>query len=407
MNYEEILKKLMDDADVRKLMAYLKELDEETLNNQLELVQIPSPSLEEGERAKRFYELLAPLGLDSLSVDEAGNVIGVLKGSGKGPTLVLAAHMDTVFDRKTELKPRFENGRIYAPGIGDDTRGMVEVLAVAKAMTALGLRARGDIWFVGNVGEETMGDLKGSRTLFKNHGKEIGGFLSVDLGRIGQITATAVAGRKLRFIFRGNGGHALSNFGFPNANNALGRAIALIADIEVPQTPRTIFNVGIVKGGTSINAIPEEAEMLVDMRSIDGAILETLVEKVRAAVRKGLEQELARWNHPTETLTLTEELVSERPGGIQSREDPIVAAAVAADALFGAESVVGYASTDANIPISMGIPALALGRGGISYGAHTTEESYDPKDAYEGPQRLALLALALAGFGGVAEPILK
>ncbi|MCF0149796.1 MAG: peptidase dimerization domain-containing protein, partial [Firmicutes bacterium] len=203
------------------------------------------------------------------------------------------------------------------------------------------------------------------------------------------------------------GGHALGAFGIPNANNALGRAIAKIAEIQVPSQPKTVFNVGVVSGGVSVNAIPSESSMLIDMRSVDGAVLETLVAQVKAACQQALEEELARWNHPTETLTLTCEALSIRPGGSQSETDPIAQAAKAANDAIGFATKFGGGSTDANIPISLGVPGVAIGRGGTQHDGHAVTERFLPTDAYKGPQRAFLLALELVGFKDICQPVLQ
>lgn len=406
-DYAEIMSGLLARDEVKRILDYIETHDAETLAAQLELVEIRSPSNHEEKRAKRFFEMMSEAGLDKVYMDEVNNVIGILRGTGEGPTLILSGHMDTVFGPEVDCRPVIkEDGWIWAPGICDDTRGMAEVLTVAKAFCAEGIRTKGDVWFVGNVGEESLGDLRGTRQLFRDHGDEIGALVSIDGTTPGGVTITAVGGRKLKFTFKGRGGHALGAFGIPNCNNAMGRAIAKIADIEVPKSPKTIFNVGIVNGGVSVNAIPSESTMLVDMRSVGREELDALVAKVRAAVQEGLKEELARWNHPTETLTVEESLLSARPGGTQTPEDPIAAAAKAANDCFGMETHFGSASTDCNIPISLGIPAVALGRGGTQIDGHAVTERFHPEGAFKGPQRAALLVLALCGLEGCCEPIL-
>ncbi|MBQ1908245.1 MAG: M20/M25/M40 family metallo-hydrolase [Firmicutes bacterium] len=403
----KVIETLAAKDEVKKVLEHIHAHEKETLDEQLELVAIKSPSRHEEKRAARFFEMMSAAGLDEVRMDSVGNVIGVLKGTGNGPTVVISGHMDTVFSFDVDCTPTVkEDGWIWAPGICDDTRGMVEVLAIAKAMCACGVRAQGDIWFVGNVGEETMGDLYGIRNIFKEHASEISALVSIDGTTPGAVCRTATAGHKVKYMFRGRGGHALLSFGIPNSNNAMGRAIAKIAEIRVPDEPKTIFNVGVVSGGVSINAIPAESSMMIDMRSADGAILEDLRAKVEKAVEEGLQEELARWNHPTETLTLSKEVVSDRPGGGLPDDAPIVLAAAAANDWAGYETKLISGSTDANIPLSMGIPGIAVGRGGTQIDGHAVTERFNPKDAYKGPQRAFLLLLELAGLEGVSEPLL-
>lgn len=406
-HYQQILQDLLAKDEIQKVLTFIKDHEQDTLDKQLELVAIQSPSNHEEKRAKRFYEMMSEVGLDQVSMDEVHNVIGLWKGTGNGPTLILSGHMDTVFGFEVDCTPHIkEDGWIWAPGICDDTRGMVEVLTVAKAMAACGVRAKGDIWFVGNVGEESVGDLRGCRQLFKDHADEIDGLVSIDGTTPGGVCITAVAGQKLKFTYKGRGGHALGAFGIPNCNNAMGRAIAKIAEIQVPAEPKTIFNVGVVSGGVSVNAIPSESSMLIDMRSVDGNVLADLIAKVKKACQEGLEEELARWNHPTETLTLTCEALSIRPGGAQSEDAPIAQAAKAANDVLGFETRFSSGSTDANIPLSLGIPAAAIGRGGKQFDGHAVTERFLPTDAYKAPQRAFLLVLELLGFDGVCEPVL-
>ncbi|MCF0151459.1 MAG: M20/M25/M40 family metallo-hydrolase, partial [Firmicutes bacterium] len=206
--YAETLKALLAAADVQKVLEHIKSHEQETLNEQLELVAIQSPSNHEEQRSKRFFEMMSAIGLDEVRTDSVNNVIGLWKGTGNGPTLILSGHMDTVFGFEVDCTPRIkEDGWIWAPGICDDTRGMVEVLAVAKAMTACGVRGLGDIWFVGNVGEESVGDLRGTRQLFKDSGAQIDGLVSIDGTSPGGVCITAVGGQKLKFTYRGRGGH--------------------------------------------------------------------------------------------------------------------------------------------------------------------------------------------------------
>ena len=287
---------------------------------------------------------------------------------------------------------------IWAPGIGDDTRGMAEVYIIAKALCALEIRASRDILFVGDVGEESIGDLRGIRHLFSS-GRNIGCFLSIDVGKPESLVINAIASCTLRFTFAGVGGHALNDFGIPNVNNAMARAAARIAELKVPENPLTVFNIGVMRGGVSPNAIPSEAVMDVNLRSVDNAELERICSYTETAVRDAVKAENARWDHPDVKITVTEKSLTRRPGGIQSPELPLVQTAIAAYRAFGMEPVISKASsTDSNIPISLGIPAVTLGRGGRCYGTHALSEHYDPKDAFIGVQRNCLLLLAAAEY---------
>ena len=395
------ISRLLSRPQVRELMEYLKGQDEETLSVQKELCAVRSPSNQEEARAELFFSMMSGIGLDEVRMDEVHNVIGLLRGTGDSglPAAVLAAHMDTVFSADTDCTPvTKEDGMIWAPGIGDDTRGMAEVYIIAKALCALEIRASRDILFVGDVGEESLGDLRGIRHLFSS-GRNIGCFLSIDVGKPESLVINAIASCTLRFTFAGLGGHALNDFGIPNVNNAMARAAARIAELEVPEDPVTVFNIGVMRGGVSPNAIPSEAVMDVNLRSVDNAELERICSYTETAVRDAVKAENARWDHPDVKITVTEKSLTRRPGGIQSPELPLVQTAIAAYRAFGMEPVISKASsTDSNIPISLGIPAVTLGRGGRCYGTHALSEHYDPKDAFIGVQRNCLLLLAAAEY---------
>lgn len=402
------IEQLQSDVKIERAMQILEETHEAIVDLQMELCAIRSPSNMEENRAKRFYELMSQIGLDEVSMDEVNNVIGLLKGTGDGPTLVVAAHMDTVFGPEIDCTPiRKEDGFIWGPGICDDTRGMIEVYAIAKTMCETGIRAKGDILFVGNVGEESLGDLRGSKYLFATN-PNIDVFMSIDGPQLDFLVTNAIAGCKYRFTYTGRGGHALGAFGIPNVNNALGYAMAKIATMEVPKDPLSIFNIGVVQGGVSVNAIPSKSSMMVDLRSMSQDELDRMKEFVVSAAKEGLEKELARWNHLTETLELQIDILSQRPGGVQPVEAPVVQAAMAAYEAYGIEPKLQKgASTDSNIPISMGIPAVTVSRGGIQIDGHTVNERFQPDHAYVGTQRDLILALMLAGYEDIAEPVIK
>ena len=382
---EDYIQSLLSCAPVRAVMEYLKEKDAETLAVQKELI-----------------------GLDEVRMDEAGNLIGLLRGAGTKngtaarktlPAVVLAAHMDTVFSADTDCTPvTKEDGMVWAPGIGDDTRGMAEVYMIAKALCALGIRASRDILFVGDVGEESVGDLRGTRHLFTS-GLNIGAFLSIDGGKPESLVTNAIASCTYRFTFSGRGGHALSDFGVPNVNNAMARAAARIADMEVPEDPRTVFNIGVMRGGVSPNAIPSEAYMDVNLRSVDSGELDRICAYTETSVRDAVDAENAHWAYPDGKVTVEKTILTRRPGGVQSPDLPLVRTAVAAYRACGMEPQISKAaSTDSNIPISLGIPAVTLGRGGRCYGTHSVNEHFDPTDAYLGVQKNCLLLLAAAEY---------
>jgi tripeptide aminopeptidase len=390
---------------VKQGLGFLKSDDANTLAEQKALVVIAAPPFKEKARAESYRSRLAALGLKDVRIDAEGNAIGVRPGAGGGPTLVVAAHLDTVFPEGTDLTIKQKDGKLYAPGIGDDTRGLADLLSVVRAFNATAIRTVGDVYFVGNVGEEGLGDLRGVKALFRDN-KNIDGFISIDGADPDRITYLATGSHRYRVTFRGPGGHSFSAFGLPSAIHAMGRAIARIGDVKTPRQPKTTFTVGTVRGGTSVNAIAGDAEMEIDMRSDDNAPLLQLEAEIMTAIKTAVAEENARWG--SDKITVEIKLVGDRPAGIQSIDSPMVQAAFLATQAIGLKSkATGAGSTDSNLPISLGIPAVTLGRGGKGGANHSVDEWWDPADAYLGPQRQFLVILALVGIEGVAPPMLQ
>ena len=388
-------------AKVRAALDIIKADNAWTVQQQVELTQIPSPPFKESKRGAEFKKRLEALGLHDIRVDTAGNVIAMRKGTGTGPTVVIAGHLDTVFPEGTDVTVKHDGTKLRAPGIGDDDRGLAVVLAVVRAFEKAGVQTIGTVYFVGDVGEEGPGNLRGMRNLF---GKELKGkidyFISVDDTGLG-IASRAVGSYRYRVSYKGPGGHSYGAFGIPNPIHALGRAIAGISDIQVPANPKTTFNVGVIQGGTSVNSISGEASMEVDMRSEDAKSLAAVDVQVQRIIRDALNAENARWTGPRAAaakLSLVVDTIGIRPTGGQADSARIVQTAIAAGKALGFTSTTGASSTDANIPISLGIPAIRIGGGGNAEGAHSLGEWYDDgPSGYVGPQWAALLVAALAG----------
>lgn len=396
------MKKITDLTSIQKALEFLQEDDENTLQEQLELCKIPAPSHQEEEKAECVRKKMQAIGLDEVHMDAVGNVFGTIKGCGEGPKVLLAAHTDTVFPMKTELTIRKESGSYCCPGINDDTRGVAELLSIARAMLKCGIRGEGDIVFCANVCEEGLGDLKGIKYIFENS-HDYDGFVSIDNPVTGGIVYTATGSRRFRVTYRGTGGHSFADFGRPSPIHALGRAMSRIAEFQVPLQPKTTFNIGVIEGGTSVNTIAEKASMLIDIRSDSPDELERLTDEMEKAVRQAEIEENKR--APKEKGIQAEvELVGNRPAGTQSEQSRIVRAAwVAAEYLGIVPELRDESSTDANIPISMGIPAIAVGRGGEEGGVHTVHEWFKPMEAYLGPQKNMLLVLLLSGIEGILD----
>lgn len=375
-----------------------------TIDDQKRITAIAAPPFEEAVRADYYRQRLEALGLKDVKTDAEGNVFGVFPGSGTGPRLFVAAHLDTVFPAGTDLTVSERDGRLYAPGIGDDARGLAAILSVVRALKAAGIRTVGDIIFGGTVGEEGLGDLRGVKAFFREH-KDVDGFITVDGTRVSLITYLATGSLRYEMTFKGPGGHSFNAFGAPSATHALGRAIAKIADMKTPAEPKTTFTVGTVAGGTSVNSIAAEASMLVDLRSNRQQELQALAKTVLALCEEAAAEENARWGR--DGIKLIPRLVGDRPAGQQDPQAPIVQAAWAATLALGEKTELSAASsTDANLPISLGIPALRLGGGGEEGANHSPGEWFDPTDAHRGPQKVFLTLLGLVGVAGVSQPLL-
>jgi acetylornithine deacetylase/succinyl-diaminopimelate desuccinylase-like protein len=395
-------------AKVRAALDFLKSDNAWTVQQQVELTAIPSPPFKESKRGVEFKKRLEALGLKNIRVDTAGNVIAERPGVGGGPTVVIAGHLDTVFPEGTDVTVKHDGTKLRAPGIGDDDRGLAVVLAVVRAFEKAGVQTLGTIYFVGDVGEEGPGNLRGMRNLF---GKELKGkvdyFISVDDTGLG-IASRAVGSHRYRISYKGPGGHSYGAFGIPNPIHALGRAIAGISDIQVPANPKTTFNVGVIQGGTSVNSIAGEASMEVDMRSEDTKSLADVDAKVQRIIHEALNAENARWPGPRAAaakISLVVDTMGIRPTGGQADSARIVQTALAAGKALGFTSSTTASSTDANIPISLGIPAIRIGGGGNAEGAHSLGEWYDDgPNGYLGPQWAALLVAALAGVHSGVTP---
>jgi acetylornithine deacetylase/succinyl-diaminopimelate desuccinylase-like protein len=345
-----------------------------------------------GELLKQTFQ---QLGLQNVRVDGAGNVLGDRPGAAATPHVVLAAHLDTVFPQGTDVRVTREGAILHGPGIADDCRGLAVLVGVVRALKKANVRTPGSITFVADVGEEGLGDLRGMKQLFNETMKgQIDRFVSIDGSGLG-ITNVAVGSHRYRVTFKGPGGHSFGAFGLANPIDALGRAIAKIADFQVPKLPKTTFNVGRIGGGTSVNSIPFEGWMEVDMRSSDPASLASVDASFHKAVDAAVVEENERWGSPR-MITVTKDLVGDRPAGSTPDESPIVQTAIAVTRALGFAANLGEGSTDANVPMSLKIPAITIGAGGRGTGAHALGETFDTTDSWLGTERALLLTIALA-----------
>jgi tripeptide aminopeptidase len=402
---ETVFTQLGAHAGVRQALDFIKSDDERTLKDQIELTEIPAPPFKEAARAAEYAKRLKALGLADARIDGEGNVIAVRKGTGNGPVLVVSAHLDTVFPEGTDVKVKIKGNRYEAPGIYDDGRGLASLLSVIRALNQSGLKTVGDVVFVGTVGEEELGDLRGVKALFRDN-KAIDGFISLDGLGIDRIVNQATGSRRYRIIYTGPGGHSFSAFGLPSATHALGRAIAKISEVRTPEEPKTTFTVGTLKGGTSVNAIAADAELGLDMRSNSTEELKKVEEQILKLAREAADEENKRWGKG-EVIKVEFKLVGDRPAGRVPLDAAIVQAARRSVAAVGGEvRTIGASSTDSNTPISLGIPAVTLGGGGVGGGSHGPGEWYSPVNAWLGPQNTLLTVLSLVGVEGVTQPLL-
>jgi di/tripeptidase len=298
-----------------------------------------------------------------------------------------------------------KDGAILAPGIGDDSRGLAALLSLIKTMNENSIATIGDLVVVGTVGEEELGNLRGVKALFRDHA-DIDGFISIDGLGITRVVNQATGSHRYEMIFRGPGGHSFQEFGLPSAIHAMGRAVAKISELQTPSDPKTTFTVGTVSGGTSVNAIAGEAKMAVDMRSNSTDELLKLEARLLDLVRQAVVEENARWN--TDKMTVEITLIGDRPAGTVSMDSPIVQATQRTVAAIGRGPRVTFAgsSTDSNIAMSLGIPAVTIGGGGEGGNWHSRNEWYKPVDAWMGPQNALLTVLMLTGLDGVSKPTL-
>ncbi|HYW32266.1 MAG TPA: M20/M25/M40 family metallo-hydrolase [Gemmatimonas sp.] len=383
---------------VRQALDALQRDNAWTIDQQVSLCEIPAPPFKEAVRAAAFRDRLTALGLTSVRIDGEGNVIGEIRGSVPGPTVLISGHLDTVFPEGTDVKVKRTGTRLSGPGIGDDCRGLAVVLAMARQIIATKIAFPGRVLVVGTVGEEGAGNLRGVRALFASPLKDsIGTFISVDGTGYG-ITNGGVGSNRYRVTYSGPGGHSYGAFGMPNPIHAMGRAIGLVADLQVPATPKVTFNVGIVSGGTSVNSISASASMDVDLRSESASALATTDAQLQKAFAKALAAERARWPQSKVPLTMKIDTIGIRPAGSTSDTTFVVRTAKHAADAMGIYAPLTISSTDANIPMALGIPSITVDGGGIGSNSHSLDEWYDDRtDGYKGPQWVMLLVLGLLG----------
>ena len=393
--YRAEIAAIRNNRNVQAAMEHIVAIEPQSRRDLIELTEIPAPPFGEENRARRFAEMLRQAGLSDVTIDDVGNVIGRRPGKSGDRVIAYSAHLDTVFPLETDVTVRFDDEKMYAPGIGDNTRGLVTVLGVLRAFQKTGIETDADILFIGNVGEEGLGDLRGVKHLFRDGAPGIDTLIAVDGGESKRIVFGGVGSHRYRITFRGPGGHSWGAFGLASPHHALGRAIAIFVKNAPSVTSvgeKTSYNVGRIGGGTSINSIAFESWMEIDMRSGNQGKLNDVDAILQAAIEQALQEEnTARLDGPE--LTVDVERVGTRPAAEGDDQAPIVQRTIAATESFGIEPQLQISSTDANLPISKGIPAVTMSRGGVSGNSHAPEEWWQNVDGHIGMQ-IGLITLA-------------
>lgn len=377
--------------------ARLAAHDDAIVRAQITVAQIAAPTGEEEERAGWVSRRFADCGLSDIHTDAVGNVIGRRDGADDVPPVVICAHLDTVFPRETDLSVRREGERLVGPGINDNGRGLAVMLALAGSIDGVRLRSRRPIEFVATTGEEGIGDLRGAKFYFAGRGSGAHATIALDGAGDERIIHRALGSRRFRVSYAGPGGHSWAAFGAPNAVHAAAAAAAKLAGLSLPSSPRTTLSVGRIGGGLSVNSIPDSAWLEIDLRSTSAAQLDTFERSIRQIAQIATDDENAKRIHGTRALTVNVESIGSRPCGETPAEHELVRSAMAATRLVGRQPDLALASTDANVPISHGIPAIAIGAGGRGGDAHTHAEWFDNLHGTVGVARALTIVMTAAG----------
>jgi tripeptide aminopeptidase len=386
---------LMQDPTVGQALAWIEAHAADIVEEAIRICEIPAPTFDEGARAEYVCGRFEGLGLAEVRIDQAGNARGRRPGTGRGPGLALSAHLDTVFPKGTDVAVRRKGSRLHAPGIGDNSIGIAALLGAVCAMRAVGLDTAGDWHLASNTGEEGLGDLKGMKAFMAEVKHQVAATIAVEGMKVNRLIHVAVGSRRYKVVFTARGGHSWGHFPSPSAIHLLGRAIADISRLEVPTDPKTTYNVGVIHGGTTVNTIASEADMLVDMRSVDMRCLAELEQQVL-----GILDRTAREGDGQ----IKCEMVGDRPAGSLPADHPLVHTCRAVHQALGIQTYSEPSSTDANVPLGLGLPAVCLS---ITEGAneHRLDEYIETGPIALGVKNLLLTAVALTrGTSAVRVP---
>ncbi len=388
---------LTENGQVRTALGWFASHLDWINEQQARLTEIPAPPFQEGPRAAAVKTLFADAGLNT-QIDSTGSVIGELPGLNEKEIVMLSAHLDTVFPAGTDVRVRRDGGRLLAPGISDNGTGLAALVAIARAMHEAQIKPQRKVMFVADVGEEGEGNLRGMRALVDAYRERLKAVIVLDGAGTDHVTTIALASRRLEVVITGPGGHSWSDFGMPNPINALVRGSVRFINTKVPTSPRTTFNLGQIEGGTSVNSIPHEARLKVDVRSESEGELGRLESALRDCMAAGVRDEMEASRDRSRRLEWKVEILGSRPGGELAAESPLLASLRAADGIVGNESRIERSSTDANIPLSLGIDAISIGAGGNGGGAHSLLEWYEPAGRELGLKRALLTLIGVAGL---------
>lgn len=396
--------RILESREFQAAVATLDREHERIVADGIHLTEIPAPPFKEAERAKAFEQMLAELGLADVRIDEEGNVLGVRKGrNGDGKFVVVSAHLDTVFPEGTDVKVKRDGTKLRAPGIGDDSMSLSVLAGWIRAMKEAGMSTRDDILFVGTVGEEGRGDLRGVRHLFtKGEYKDrIKSFFSVEAGSVGDLTNGGVGSRRYRVTFKGPGGHSFGAFGLVNPMYALAQAASEFARIQVPVTPKTTYSVGVIGGGTSVNSIPLSGFMDIDMRSEAPGELNRVEARMLEIIKQAAEAENYARSTKEGKITVEPELIGDRPAGSTDVKSDFVQLARHMVEAGGYKLRYRWSSTDSNLPMSLGIPSLTIGRMASDKGgrSHSLDEWIDVEKAPMVKAMATGLSIVIAAAG--------
>jgi tripeptide aminopeptidase len=393
---EDLIEKLAQDPRCARALDWTDKNATWVTDQQIRLNEIPAPEFQEAQRGTYLKKLFEQAGL-KVHVDKTGNVIGERPGSQPLSAVLVVAHLDTVFPAGTDVSVKRNGTHLEAPGISDNAAGLAAVIGAASAISESRVATNKTIIFAGDVGEEGEGNLRGIRALVESYGARLADVIAVDGASSDHITTQGIASRRFEIRITGPGGHSWSDFGGPNAITALARGIVRFSSYRVPDEPRSSFNFGVIEGGTSVNSIPSSASVKIDLRSEEESELAKMEAALREAMQNGMREEITATNSLGDALQLNFRSVGARPAGKLPENSPLLGTVRSVDQYLGIRSRLERSSTDANIPLSQGIPAIALGGGGKGGGSHTLAEWYDPAGRELGLKRLVLITLALAG----------